>query len=260
MVSRGEQVSPSRRRSVRSEPEDGQPPGRGTGWEDRAEAWIGWARTPDFDSYWQFRDAFFEEVMPPPGGATLEVGCGEGRVARDLRDRGHKVTAIDASPSLIAAASAADPLSTYVVARAEDLPFADSTFDCTVAYNSLMDVDDMPAALLELARVLVPGGRLAVSVTHPFNDAGSFSGMEEEAPFVITGTYFGRREFHFHASRDGREMDFDGFACDLESYSRALEAAGLLLELIREPRPASGARHQCRIPNFLTWRALKPIV
>jgi SAM-dependent methyltransferase len=198
--------------------------------------------------------------MPAPGLATLEVGCGEGRVARDLRDRGHKVTAIDASPSLIAAARVSDPASTYLVARAEELPFADSTFDAAVAYNSLMDVDDMPAALLELARVLVPGGRLAVSVTHPLHDSGAFSGGEDEATFVIPGTYFGRRKFSAHVSRGGREMDFDGFAYDLESYSRSLEAGGLLIELVREPHPASGSAHQSRIPNFLMWRALKPVL
>ena len=32
------------------------------GWEERAEQWLAWARTPDFDSYWSYRDAFFALV------------------------------------------------------------------------------------------------------------------------------------------------------------------------------------------------------
>ena len=68
-----------------------------TGWEPRAEQWLAWARTPGFDAYWSYRDAFFG-LVPPPAGGTLEVGCGEGRVTRDLAARGHRVTALDPSP------------------------------------------------------------------------------------------------------------------------------------------------------------------
>ena len=77
------------------------------GWEDRAAQWLAWARTPDFDAYWSYRDAFFALVPAPAGGRTLEVGCGEGRVARDLTARGHRVTALDPSPALLRAAASA---------------------------------------------------------------------------------------------------------------------------------------------------------
>ena len=56
----------------------------------------------------RYRDAFFA-LVPAPGAATLEVGCGEGRVARDLVARGHRVTGLDASPTLLRAAAEADP-------------------------------------------------------------------------------------------------------------------------------------------------------
>ncbi len=158
------------------------------GWEDRAETWIEWTRRPRFDAYWAYRQTFLEEVLPPPGRATLEVGCGEGRVARDMASRGHVVTAIDASPTLIASASAADTGSTYRVATAEKLPFDDSSFDIVVAYNSLMDVEDMPAVVLEAARVLTSDGNMAVCVTHPLCDAGTFPDFSSNAPFVIGGS------------------------------------------------------------------------
>jgi ubiquinone/menaquinone biosynthesis C-methylase UbiE len=135
-------------------------------WEDQAENWLAWARTPGHDVYWHYRDAFFA-LVPPAGSATLEVGCGEGRVARDLAAQGHRVTGVDASPTLLAAAAAAHAGGRYLVADAADLPFDDASFDLVVAYSSLMDVQDMPGAVREVARVLKPAGHLCMCVTHP---------------------------------------------------------------------------------------------
>ena len=53
------------------------------GFEERAQGWLAWARTPGHDAYWTYRDAFFD-LVPAAGAATLEIGCGEGRAARDL--------------------------------------------------------------------------------------------------------------------------------------------------------------------------------
>jgi SAM-dependent methyltransferase len=232
-------------------------------WEAEAARWIAWARHP-LDAYWFFREAFFE-LVPPPGAATLEVGCGEGRVARDLRARGHRVAAIDASATLVAAASEADPEGDYRMADAAALPFPDASFDLVVAYNSLMDVADMPAAVREAGRVLVSGGRLCACITHPLADAGRFTSTEPDAPFVVEGSYFGRRRFEETFERRGLTMTFRGWCYPLEDYVRALGAAGLLLETLREPRAPraeveanpSAARWQ-RVPNFLLFRAVKP--
>jgi SAM-dependent methyltransferase len=51
----------------------------------------------------------FLELVPAAGRATLDLSCGEGRVARDLAARGHRVTGIDTSPTMIEAAGQADP-------------------------------------------------------------------------------------------------------------------------------------------------------
>jgi SAM-dependent methyltransferase len=237
-----------------------------TGWESRAEQWLAWARTPGFDAYWSYRDAFFD-LVPAPHGRTLEVGCGEGRVTRDLTARGHRVTALDASPTLLAAAVERDPGGDYVRGTAEALPFDDATFAVVVSYNVLIDVDDMPAAVREAARVLVPGGALCVCVPHPFADAGSWTNDEPDASFVVAGSYRGARPFSMTVARGGLEMTFDGMLFALEDYARALEAAGLLIEAVREPAPTADlagrpergewARWH-RIPMFLMLRARKP--
>lgn len=233
-------------------------------WEREAVNWAAWATRPGFDSYWSYSPAFFE-LVPPPGTRTLEVGCGEGRVSRDLKERGHRVVAVDASPTLIRMALDTDESIAYARCDATALPFEDGTFDLVVFYNSLMDFDDMPAAIDEGARVLAPGAVLCVSITHPLQDAGNFAEPAADAPFVIEGSYLeDRRPFDAPMERDGLRMHFKGWAYPLESYSKALERNGLQIQAIREPaapeitvanNPA-GARWR-RIPVFLMWRAIK---
>jgi SAM-dependent methyltransferase len=232
-------------------------------WEQEAQNWIAWARTPNHDAYREYSPMFFE-LVPPPGRATLELGCGEGRVARDLAGRGHHVTGVDSSPTLLEAARVADPGGEYVLADAADLPFPDGTFDLIVAYNSLMDIEDMRGAVREAARVLRPRGRFCVCVTHPLADAGRFERREADARFVITGSYFGRRRFDETFERDGLRMTFHGWCYALEDYARAFEEAGLLIETLREPQQRgaivaadpSEARWK-RLPIFLFLRLRK---
>ena len=233
------------------------------GWEEEAEHFAAWARTPGHDAYWYYSSAFFD-FLPPPGKATLEIGCGEGRVCRDLAARGHHVTGVDAAPTLVRLAQEADSTGMYVVADAAALPFEAGTFDLAVAYNALMDIEDMPGAVREAARVLEPGGHFCVCLTHPMADAGMFATEEADAPFVITGSYLTRRWTEKTVERDGLQMTFRSWAYPLEGYARALETAGFFIEAIREPAaPPSAlaarpgyARWQ-RLPMFLHLRAVR---
>ena len=227
-------------------------------WEGEAANWIAWVRRPGHDASWYYRDAFFDEIVPPPGRATLEIGCGEGRVARDLTARGHRVTGIDAAPTLLRAAQDADPGGTYVLADSTELPFDDASFDLVVAFNSLMDFDDMPGAVMEAARVLEPGGRLCVSVTHPFKDAGEFESTEPAARFVVEGSYMGKRRFEGTFERDGLTITFRGWCYSLDDYWRAFEDAGLLVERLREPTHTLEDPRHDRVPLFLYLRLVKP--
>jgi SAM-dependent methyltransferase len=225
-------------------------------WEDRASQWLGWARTPGHDAYWYYRDAFFD-LVPAPRGRTLEVGCGEGRVTRDLLERGHDVVALDASPTLLAAARERDDRAEYVVGDAGALAFGDGAFALVVLYNVLMDVPDMPRAVAGAARVLGAGGRLCLCVTPPVSDAsGSIDGRR-----VVNEDYLAGGTLSIDVDRDGHSMRFDGQRHPIEAYARALEAAGLRIEALREPAPASGAPEHYRpwagIPMFLMLRAAR---
>ncbi|PRY45780.1 class I SAM-dependent methyltransferase [Umezawaea tangerina] len=192
-------------------------------WEEQSGNWVTWVRRPGLDSYWTYREDFFA-LVPAPGFATLDFGCGEGRVSRDLAGRGHRVTGFDASPSMVAAAREAHPEGEYLVADAVALPFEDDSFDLVVAYNVLMDVSDVDGAVREAARVLMAGGRLCLAITHPITNPGN-----RESP------YFTSSPVHVPVERDGVQVVFSGWSHPLSHYTGALEKAGLLIEAVREP-------------------------
>ena len=96
------------------------------------------------------------------------------------------MVADDSSPVLAAAAATLPPAPAAVVSDVARLPFADGSFDLVVAYMCLHDIDGMAGAIREAARVLQPGGRLAVAIPHPLNTAADVSGQDSGASMVIT--------------------------------------------------------------------------
>jgi SAM-dependent methyltransferase len=236
----------------------------GAFWDAQAEAWVRWAREPGHDTYWRFHRDRFLELLPPPGRLTVDVGCGEGRLARDLRALGHRVVALDSSPTMIRYAREADLDGEYVVADATALPLGDGAADLVVAFMSLMNVEGMEAAIAEAARVLAPAGRLCAAITHPLNTAGRFASDDPDSPFVIAGSYFERTRREDTVERNGLWMTFVDAHRPLEDYSHALETAGLVVERLREigdesePPPWPTVLRWRRIPLFLHLRAVKP--
>jgi SAM-dependent methyltransferase len=235
-------------------------------WEDQAENWTTWARTPGHDVFPRYIDAFLDDIAPPPSGRTLEAGCGEGRVVRKLIARGHRVTGIDASPTLVRHARALDASASYAIADATRLPFADASFDTVVAYNALQAMhafDDMARAVAEAARVLAPRGALCVCVAHPITDIGLMTHRDGE--LVASGSYFDRRRVDETVEKDGLAMTFRGWTYTIEDYARAFEAAGLRIDRLREPpapaAPAPDVRDDTwrRLPLFLFLRGVKSV-
>ena len=225
-------------------------------WEQNAPDWVRWARAPGHDSYWRFHRERFLALLPEPGRLTLDVGCGEGRVTRDLRDLGHQVIGIDSSETMIAAAREADPGAEYLVADAAALPFPDGHADLVIAFMSLMDVDDMAGAVAELARVLEPGGRLAIAVVHPINSGHDIDREHPDDGLVLTKDYFDRRYYRDEVEHAGLRMTFESRHWTLEDYFEAIARAGLRVEALREiPDPAHP--RWSRYPLFLHLRAAK---
>jgi len=122
-------------------------------WTRFAAEWIDWARTPGHDAFWSYRRSLIEFIGRGEGDA-LDVGCGEGRVSRELSALGYRVTALDVAERLVDAAAEARSAQAYVVADAASLPFEDRRFKLITAYNVLMDLEDVTAAVKEMSRVL----------------------------------------------------------------------------------------------------------
>jgi SAM-dependent methyltransferase len=232
-------------------------------WERHAADWTRWARKPGHDSYWRFHRERFLELLPPPGRLTLDVGCGEGRLARDLKGLGHNMRAFDASSSLVEAARGADPSLDVTQADAAALPVEDGASDLVVSFMVLMNVDDLDGVVRDAARVLEPGGRFCIAITHPVSTAGEFETTEPDSAFVIRESYFEPHRKDLQAERGGLTMTFVDLHRPLRDYADALEQAGFVIERIREigvdeepPQRESQLRWR-RLPLFLHLRAVK---
>lgn len=106
---------------------------------------------------------FLVSRLPADGGHVLDVATGTGLVARALLRRGFRVTGLDQSPGMLAEARARlDGAAELVEGSAEALPFADATFDHLTFTYLLRYVDDPGSTLRELARVVRPGGTVAM--------------------------------------------------------------------------------------------------
>ena len=94
----------------------------------------------------------------PAGARVLELGCGDGRVAHRLAERGFRVTAIDADAAAVARARALG-----VEAECADWPHRrDETVDVVLFSRSLHHMRDPAAALAAAARTLCPQGRILI--------------------------------------------------------------------------------------------------
>jgi SAM-dependent methyltransferase len=217
----------------------------GRAWERSAEEWTRWARSPELDHpFWQLNLPAFLELLPPPGRLTLDVACGEGRVARELRRLWHEVVGVDSSPSLAAAATAEDPSFEIHVADAAAMPLADGAADLAVALMALMAIEDMPAVVREVARVLEPGGRFCVALLHPLE---TWADAEVES-------YFERTPYEKLVTREPElaSMRFHDVHRPMEDYFAALAGAGFLVEQVREPTPDEA--YVKRFPEVAGWR------
>jgi SAM-dependent methyltransferase len=101
------------------------------------------------------------------GTRLLDAGCGAGLLALLASLRGARVTAVDASPALLAVARERVPAADVREGDLEALPFADAGFDAATAVNSIFFAADMAAAMRELARVVRPGGRVVITAWGP---------------------------------------------------------------------------------------------
>jgi SAM-dependent methyltransferase len=196
-----------------------------------------WARlAPSSLSDFTARPFVLEMCRPHEGARVLDLGCGEGYCARQLRHAGAaEVLGIDLSPGMIAAALAEEqraPLGIqYQEGDATGLAaLTDGRFDLVVAvflFNYLTSAATA-ACMREVHRVLRPGGKFVFSVPHP-----AFPYMRAPGPpfyFDLGGAdYFAARDTRFGGKiwkRDGSALDVQVVHKTVADYFVCLARAG----------------------------------
>ena len=194
---------------------------------------------------------------------ALDVGCGEGRFCRMLREEGIRATGLDPTPELIGRAVELDSEGEYRLESAEAMGFEDGAFDLVVSYLSLIDIPDAAAAITEMARVLAPGGSLLIANLTNFNTAAAGDlGWSTLAD--------GRRVFAMDHYLEERAswMEYRGIRVQnwhrpLSRYMTLLLDQGLRLTHFAEPAPVGGdperAARYVRAPWFLIMEWTKPL-
>lgn len=138
----------------------------------------------DFDTlvhdYARYRTSYSDELFDsvaaflgtPGDKRVLDAACGTGLGSRGMLERGYAVTGIDVAERMLEAARQSMPLdanAAFYAARAESLPFADEAFGGVICAQAFHWFDEA-RALAEFARVLAPGGALAIFWKHAAPD------------------------------------------------------------------------------------------
>ncbi|MEL6428571.1 MAG: class I SAM-dependent methyltransferase [Planctomycetota bacterium] len=177
---------------------------------------------------------FLLDWCEPEYARVLDLGCGEGYVARQLGERGARsVHGIDVSAEMVerAKSQAPDHRFHFESRDATDLShLPENGFDLAVAVFmfNYMDTAAMTRVMEEVVRVVEPGGRFVFSVPHP---SLPFVRVEER-PFYFSpknNGYFGGRDVQFEGEiwrRDGESVRVRCVHKTLDDYFRALRAAG----------------------------------
>jgi SAM-dependent methyltransferase len=209
---------------------------RGSLWE-RHSAW--WQQT-----FTEGADAEYEQQVLPlvehglhGAQRVLDVGCGEGQVARRIARLGADVVGIDPSLSQVRAAHDRGRPPRFVQARAEQLPCLTAAFDAVLVCLALEHVDPFEPAINEIARVLVPGGRFLLLLTHPLLQTPGSGWVENGGSgesYWRVGPYL-RDDVAIDEVAPGVYFEFAHRP--LSRYVHAMGEAGLLIEDMVEPTP-----------------------
>lgn len=194
-----------------------------------------------FNGYYE-RPAMLNLAGDVRGRRILDAGCGSGPLSAALRDRGAIISGFDLSAAMIELARRrlGEDADLTVADIAEPLPYGDAAFDDVVASLVLHYLEDWTPPLAELRRILKPGGRLIVSLNHPF----VYTALNPD------GNYFDVAEFSFDAEHAGRTVVYSIWHRPLQAMNDAFTAAGFRIAVISEPPIAADTPTERRPPNL----------
>jgi len=172
------------------------------------------------------------------GRDVVDLGCGLGHQARWLLERGARtVLGVDLSEKMIAECVRRNtsPACKFLRTSVEDVAIARDQFDLVISSMTLHYVRDPAPLLVKIQRWLRPGGRLIFSVEHPICTAFPMGWL----PMPIGDEIWPVRRYSEQGVRDTHWF-IDGvlkYHHTVETYVRAVIAAGFVLADLREPVP-----------------------
>ena len=205
-------------------------------WDANAAAWTTVVREKRIPSRRAGTDRAIVETCAGLAPRTvLDVGCGEGWLARELALRGSTVTGVDGSAELIARAREAGGGPRYERLDYDTLASSPTAvagpFDLIVGNASLL-AERIEPLLASLKARLAPDGALVVQTLHPWQAA------QAEPPYED-----GWRTEHFDKVEGGGfRVPMPWYFRTVESWTATFAASGLAVERIREPRDPETAR------------------
>ena len=211
-------------------------------------------------TWWQdeFTDGvdpeYTEQILPlihelisgPEAGSeprrVLDIGAGEGQVARYLAANDHDVVGVDPVAAQISEATARGGGPTYLRAPAHSLPFSTASFDAAVACLVYEHIDDVDQAIAETARVVRPGGVFVFLLNHPLLQTPDSGWIDDQ--FIDPPEQYWRIGPYLNEAATIEEVQKGVFIRfihrPLSRYVNALAGAGLLIEQMVEPSPPPG--------------------
>ena len=212
-------------------------------WERYAEWWI--------DGFTNGADPeYVEQILPLAADElagrrrVLDIGCGDGQITRLAAglDGVDLAVGIDPTWNQIRVAASHAAATGFVRAGADHLPFADASFDAALACLVFEHIDDVDAAIGEIARVVEPGGRFCFFLNHPLFQTPGSGWIDDQVldppeqywrigPYLPEAVTVEEVELGVHIRFVHRP---------LSRYVNALAAHGLLVTRMVEPAPPPG--------------------
>ena len=210
-------------------------------WDEHAQWWIdGFTDGADPEYVEQIIPLAVEELAGRH--KVLDLGCGDGQIARALAAQGSDVLGVDPTQLHIDVAIKRGGGPRYVLGGATKIPADDNSFDAVVACLVFEHIDQMDEAMTEVARVLKPNGQFSFFLNHPLLQTPGSGWIDDH--IIDPPEQYWRIGPYLVETESIEEVEKDVYIRfihrPLSRYVNALLANGMNLERMVEPSPPAG--------------------
>ena len=210
-------------------------------WDEHAQWWIdGFTNGADPEYVEQIIPLAVEELAGRV--KVLDLGCGDGQIARALAAQGSDVLGVDPTQLHIDVAIERGGGPTYLLGGATQIPAPDNSFDAVVACLVFEHIDQMDGAMTEVARVLKPQGQFSFFLNHPLLQTPGSGWIDDH--IIDPPEQYWRIGPYLVETESIEEVEKDVYIRfihrPLSRYINALIANGMTIERMVEPSPPAG--------------------